>query len=211
MILTDLMMPYFWRLTECYLEFEAQGLLGGLVVEPRHQQGLLRVRLHLVIREGVPLCDLVPNPGLVPVLALVVDPVDFLLLGLPLLPLDEVLVGDVEHGVDIFAGGGYGVEGATAGLGGGGEEGDGVGFEEFEDVGGHFGLHLVELLVLGGSVHLEGTGLLVPVLRLAGQRAREPVRVRVHVVVMLHLKEIIQQHNHNPQTNKHVGETCKRR
>lgn len=104
----------------------------------------------------------------------------------------------------IFAGSGNRIEGPALWLDWGGQERDGVGFEEFQNVGGHLRLHLVELLVLGGRVHFEGTGVAVAVLRLPSQGSRKPVGVGVHVVIMLlhFIRAIIiripqlQYHNH---------------
>jgi hypothetical protein len=107
------------------------------------------------------------------------------LAGLALLALHQVFVGHVEEGVDVLDGGGDWVEMAAPGLHWRFQEPDFVGLEELEHVAGHFGLHLMELPVLRRRVHLERLRMPIVVRLLARQSAHEPVRVRVHVVVLL--------------------------
>lgn len=123
----------------------------------------------------------------VPFLPLARYPLSFLLTALALFLLHQVLVGHIEKRRDIFDSGGDWIEWPALGLDGCFEEPDLIGLEELQHVAGHFCLHLMELAVLGGSVHLEGLSIAIAVLLLAGQRARETARVRVHVVVLLHL------------------------
>lgn len=101
--------------------------------------------------------------------------------------LYQILIGDIEKGRNVFDGSGDWVEWPALGVDGCFEELDLIGFEEFKHVAGHFSLHLMELAVLGGGVHLEGLSVAVAVLLLASQGAGETARVLVHVVVLLHL------------------------
>jgi hypothetical protein len=123
----------------------------------------------------------------IPFLSLAGYPLPLLITGLALFLLHQVLVGDIEKGWNIFDGGGDWIERPAPGFDGCFEELDLISFKKFQDVAGHFGLHLMELAVLGGGVHLEGLPVAIAVLRLAGQGAGETARVRVHVVVLLHL------------------------
>lgn len=104
------------------------------MAQSSHQKRLLGVRSDLFVLKRVPLLNLVANSTLISLFAFNHYPFLFLILGLPLRLLLPVLVGDVEHGVDIFAGSSDWVERSAFGLYGSFDEGDIVGFKELEDI-----------------------------------------------------------------------------
>ena len=66
------------------------------------------------------------------------NPLNLLVPSLALFPLNEVLIGHIKHGVDIFTGGSYRVKRPALRLDRSRQEGNSVGFEKLEHIGRHF-------------------------------------------------------------------------
>lgn len=72
-----------------------------------------------------------------------------------------------------------------------------IGLKQFKNITGHFGLHLMKLLMLGWSIHLKRHSKSVVVLWLASERSSETTRMRIHVEIIHFIRANIIQSKSN--------------
>lgn len=101
-------------------------------------------------------------------LPLLANPDSFLLPSLAFLFFHQVLVGHIKHRVDILASGRDRVKSPAFWLYRGFQKCNLVSFEKLKHVTWHFSFHLMELSMLGRSVHFERLAISTVILGLAG-------------------------------------------